>query len=92
MITIKESVCIDDETSDDLKHIMSEQENEVLTQFPEGTFQRVFWEQQKKVSATPDKCGFRWHTLMIKWCLYLRHLSGKAIRDFGCIYLPHSIL
>ena len=32
-ITIKESVCIDDETShhDDLKHIMSEQENEVLT-------------------------------------------------------------
>ena len=91
LITIKESVCIDDETSDDLKHIMSEQENEVLTKFPEGTFQRVFWEQQKKISATPDKRGFRWHPLMIKWCLYLRHLSGKAyetIRDSGCIYLP----
>lgn len=33
----------------------------------------------------------RWHPLMIKWCLYLRHLSGRAyetLRDSGCIALP----
>ena len=66
LITDKESICIDDETSNDLKHIISEEEDEVLAKFPEGSFQRVFWEQQKKASATPDKRGFRWHPLMIK--------------------------
>ena len=33
----------------------------------------------------------RWHPLIIKWCLYLRHLSGKAyetVRSSGCIRLP----
>ena len=33
----------------------------------------------------------RWHPLMVKWCLYLRHLSGKGcelLRDSGCIELP----
>ena len=32
-----------------------------------------------------------WHPLMIKWCLYLRHLSGKAyetLRASGCVKLP----
>ena len=70
---------------------MNDGEDEVLAKFPEGSFQRLFWQQQKKASATPDKRGFRWHPLMIKWCLYLRHLSGKAyetIRESGCIRLP----
>lgn len=33
----------------------------------------------------------RWHPLMIKWCLYIRHQSQKAyevIRDSGVICLP----
>ena len=91
LITDKEGVCIDDETSDDLKSIMTDEEDAILAKFPEGSFQRLFWQQQKKASATPDKRGFRWHPLMIKWCLYLRHLSGKAyetIRESGCIHLP----
>jgi len=35
--------------------------------------------------------SMRWHPLYIKWCLYLRHLSGKACelpRSSGCIKLP----
>ena len=91
LITNKEGVCIDDETSNDLKSIMKQEEDEVLAKFPEGSFQRLFWQQQKKASTTPNKCGFRWHPLMIKWCLYLRHLSGKAyetIRESGCVHLP----
>ena len=91
LITNRESVCIDDETSDDLKTIMIEEEDEVLAKCPEGSFQRLLWEQQKKASATPDKRGFRWHPLMIKGCLYLRYLSGKAyetIRESGCVRLP----
>ncbi len=35
----------------------------------------------------------RWHTLVIRWCVYLRHQSGKAyktktIRQSGCLSLP----
>ena len=33
----------------------------------------------------------KWHPLFIKWCLYLRHLSGKSyeqLRQSGCIKLP----
>ena len=32
-----------------------------------------------------------WHPLIIKWCLYLRHQSGKAYEllwNSGCIKLP----
>ena len=33
----------------------------------------------------------KWHPLMIRWCLYLRHLSGSAyetLRESGVIRLP----
>ena len=33
----------------------------------------------------------RWHPLMIRWCLYLQHLSNKAydtLRASGCVHLP----
>ena len=44
-----------------------------------------------KLRCTAKANQRRWHPLMIKWTLYLRHLSGKAydtIRDTGCIALP----
>ena len=55
------------------------------------TFQRLFWSQQKKAASLGNARSMRWHPLMIKWCLYLRHLSGKAyevMRESGCIVLP----
>ena len=33
----------------------------------------------------------RWHPLMVKWCLYLRHKSSSAyklLRESGCLTLP----
>ena len=33
----------------------------------------------------------RWHPLMIKWCLYLRHISSRAydtLRESKCLKLP----
>ena len=38
-----------------------------------------------------DSRLMRWHPVFIKWCLYLRHLSGQSyelLREFGCIHLP----
>lgn len=35
--------------------------------------------------------GIRWHPLMIRWCLFLRHQSSKAyetLRQSGCVHLP----
>jgi len=80
LITDNEGVYVDDETSNDLKSIMTDEEDEILSKLPEGSFRRLFWQQQKKASATPDKRRVRWYPHMIKWCLYLRHLSGKAYK------------
>ena len=33
----------------------------------------------------------RWHPLIIKWCIYLRHFSSgahEALRSSGCVKLP----
>ena len=80
-----ESVAIDVETSLDLEKVMIEE--------MDITFQAIFWKCQKEALARDKqaKKGMRWHPLFIKWCLYLRHLSGKAydtLRESGCISLP----
>ena len=46
--------------------------------YPEGSFQHLFWEEHKKAAANKDLRGIHWHPLMIRFCLYLRHQSGKA--------------
>lgn len=87
----KEAVEIDEATAGDLQTIMTEEESQVLSSYPEGSFQRVFWKQQREAAAKKDQRGMRWHPLMIRWCLYLRHLSNKAyetLRLLGCIILP----
>ena len=58
-----------------------------------GSFRDIFWKQQKKTAGRSDteKKGMRWHPLMIRWCLYLRHHSNKCydtLRESGCILLP----
>lgn len=41
------------------------------------SFGNVFWQQQlKNLQTVPS--GRRWHPTMIKWCLYLHHLSSSA--------------
>ena len=52
--------------------------------------QRIFWQEQRKAMSTSNT-GMRWHPVMIKWCLYLRHFSSKAyelLRSSGIIKLP----
>lgn len=73
-----------------LHAIMQGEEETVLSQSPENSFQQVFWQQQKEVSCR-DKRSMRWHPAMVKWCLYLHHQSSKAykiLRSSGCISLP----
>lgn len=73
-----------------MQQMMTELEGRVLKENPEGSFLRLFWQQQKEAAARPSR-GRRWHPMMVKWCVYLKHQSSKAydtLRDSGCILLP----
>ena len=91
-MTESQGVALDEQTSSDFDTIMKKVEPEVKKSYPEGSFQQLFWDQQRQASAR-QKNGRRWHPMMIKWCIYLHHQSSKAyeaLRDSGCIQLPSS--
>ena len=82
---------IDESLDADLRSMMSNCTDLVNSTYPERSFQRLFWEQQQKAASLNNSRSMKWHPLFIKWCLYLRHLSGKAyelLRDSGCVKLP----
>ena len=54
------------------------QENSSKCSLSPDSFEKVFWEQQEQAASVQKASLMRWHPLMIKWCLYLRHLSGSA--------------
>lgn len=90
-IIASQGVPVDDEITNDIEAIMLAEEEHVLGKFAEGSFQQIFWQQQKLAASKSDKRGMRWHPLMIKWCLFLRHQSSKAyetLRESGCLSLP----
>ena len=89
-VTSHSGISLDHATSDDFAATMDETNDVVKRTYPEDSFQRTFW-QQRKNAASKSRHGMCWHPLMIKWCIYLHHQSGKAyetVRDSGCISLP----
>ena len=42
----------------------------------------MFWQQQMKASLAKSKQGIRWHSAIIRWCLYLYHQSSGAYSTF----------
>ena len=83
-------VVLDDATSKDFYQIFVDEDRQVSDKFKPDSFQSIFWKQQKCSLSRSGK-GMRWHPLIIKWCLYLRHQSSKAyevLRDSGVICLP----
>ena len=85
-----QGVVLDDRTSSDLVDIMKEEGPNIMASSDPHSFRRIFWQQQQTNLSRGSK-GFRWHPLMIRWCLYLHHQSSKAyntLRDSGIITLP----
>lgn len=81
---------VDKQTHQDLLTILQENE-EYQRKLPAGSFKELFWNQQLKAGLSRSHSAMRWHPLMIKWCIYLRHLSSgcyEALRQSGCITLP----
>ena len=81
-------VVVDDTLDNDIRSMASESVELVNHQYPEGSFERIFWEQQQKAASMRDSKSMRWHPLFIKWCLYLRHLSGRAYEMLRDSQLP----
>ena len=87
----KNSVVLDSEISMDMSSIMDKEDSVIKNMYKEGTFQYIFWNQQKEAIGKEGakKNGIRWHPLIIKWCLYLCHQSSKAYDTFERFWM-HS--
>ena len=89
-MTASHGVDLDEELASDVHAIMDEAEDRVLKENGEGSFLHMFWRQQKEATSRSGR-GRRWHPMMVRWCIYLRHQSSKAyetMRESGCIQLP----
>ena len=65
--------------------------DKVTTDHAPGSFPHIFWQQQRQAASLKDARSMKWHPLMTRWCLYLRHLSGSAyetVCETGVIKLP----
>lgn len=85
------SVTVDRDLHQDLSKIMEENEGRIVEDFPENSFQRLFWKQQQEVLKVKDRRQLRWHPMMVKWCLHLKMISSAAyhaMRSSGFIKLP----
>ena len=75
----------------DLITIMRDNAEKINTTYAEGTFARLFWDEQFKAASLHNKRQVRWHPVIIKWCLNLKLLSSSAyhaLRSSGFVTLP----
>lgn len=69
---------------------MNEMMKKIHTECPEGSFKRIFWDQQLEAANTKDRKQIRWHPAIIKWCLHLKFISSgayHALQETGIITL-----
>ena len=83
--------CEDKSLSDDLSQIMVQNAENMKSIHPAGSFGRIFWDSQAQAASLTDARQMRWDPMMVRWCLYLRHLSSSAyetLREGGFVKLP----
>ena len=91
MRTELNGVIVDSDFQSDLSLITKDATAVVMEKHPPGSFERIFWEQQTKAHSMQNARSMKWHPLMIRWCIYLRHLSDTAydtLRASNAIKLP----
>ncbi|XP_033730198.1 LOW QUALITY PROTEIN: uncharacterized protein LOC117319517 [Pecten maximus] len=90
---LRSGISIPDHQNQEMSDLFSVCREDMEKAFPDpNSLQILLWEQQMKFSRS-GKNGMRWHPMIIKWCLYLRHKSSKAydvLRDSGFIILPSA--
>lgn len=68
-LTQKHGEKIDTDLHEELLSIMNEKTHEVQGVYPEGSFGRLFWEEQLRATKAKDPRQVHWHPLIIRWCL-----------------------
>lgn len=82
---------VDGELQEDLLSIMYNNNKNIREAYPEGSFRRLFWDQQLLAASAKTTSQVRWHPMIIRWCLNLKLLSTSAynaMRTSGFIQLP----
>ena len=90
-VTAQDGITLTDELHNDMKKMAAACTTQIHSTHRDGSFPRLFWDQQVKASGYKNSKSMKWHPLFIKWCLYLRHLSGRSyelLRKSGCVKLP----
>ena len=74
------AIPVDEALSSDLAATMEENNEAILTQFPAGSFQHHFWEQQLQATRLSNMKQnlMSWHPVMVEWCLNLKLLSSSS--------------
>ena len=88
------SISLDENLHSSFLSIMHEHHQDILNNHPEGSFARIFWENQYKAASTKCSTQFRWNPAIVRWCIFLRHKSSKAydlLRKTGILHLPLSV-
>ena len=88
---LRHGVEVDEGLHRDLSNIMEASKDTVSKEFPQGSFRRLFWDEQLKIARLKDSRQMRWHPMMIRWCLNLKLLSSSAyhaLRTSGFVKLP----
>ena len=86
-----DAISLDPMSHGDMRQILQIEGQAFLESETTTTFQRIFWQQQMDAAKQSDARGMRWHPLMIRFCIFLRHQSQSAyetIRQSKCIHLP----
>eukprot|EP00731_Ephydatia_muelleri_P014320 Em0008g40a len=89
--TRKCAVVLDEESETYINDtIASPESEEYFKKLPPDSFQHLFWQQQVEAASRAKSSSMRWHPLMIRFCLYLRHKCAayEALRESGAIKLP----
>lgn len=66
-------ISLDEDLHNDLKEIVKSESTRFLDDLLAGSIQKIFWQQQVEAASLKNARNMRWHLLMIRWCLYLRH-------------------
>lgn len=73
-VTETNGVSLDEQSHEDFKRLVTSSESsQFFDSLPKDSFQSIFWQQQVEAASKKNARSMRWHPLMIRWCLYLRH-------------------
>ena len=66
----------DKELTSDYLQIISDNKPYIDSTMKNNAFLRLFWDEQMKATQCTTSNNIRWHPIIIRWCLYLRHKSS----------------